>query len=334
MNRAGRWITGIVLVLYACISFVGCGKSDAAKAPETLQFSVPAGWPAPVYDLASNPVTREGFELGKKLFFDGRLSKDGNFPCASCHQPFAAFANFDHALSHGFNDQFSTRNAPGLFNLAWQENFHHDGGIAHLDLQPLAPITAPNEMAETIPAVLDKLKADPDYPGLFQAAFGNPEISTQSMTRALSQFMLMLVSANSKYDRVIAGKENFDVNQEAGYQVFKEKKCTNCHTEPFFTNQAFVNDGLAMDPVLKDSGRMRITGSAADFLAFKVPSLRNVVVTFPYMHDGRFGTLSEVLEHYNKTIPLSNGERGLLIAFLGSLTDSAFIKNPAFSPGQ
>ncbi|GAO41689.1 cytochrome-c peroxidase [Flavihumibacter petaseus] len=322
------------LAILAVMVLTSCNRDGSDPAGERIAFSVPDGWPAPVYDFASNPVTRQGFELGKRLFFDGRLSLDGNFPCGSCHQPFAAFANFDHAFSHGFNNQFTTRNAPALYNLAWLKEFHHDGAIPNLDLQPLAPITAPNEMAETLPGVLEKLQADPDYPKLFKAAFGSEEITVQNMTKALSQFELMLISDNSKYDRVMRGTATFDVNEAAGYELFKAKQCTNCHTEPLFTNNSFEDDGLPIDPVRKDSGRMRITGRQEDYLKFKVPSLRNVAVTFPYMHDGRFNSLAEVLEHYDKKIPLSQGERGLLTAFFRALTDSAFISNPLFSPQQ
>nr|WP_214460535.1 cytochrome-c peroxidase [Flavihumibacter fluvii] len=311
------------------LMFVACRKSEGGNpAPTALTFPHPAGWPETKYNFAQNPLTKEGFELGRKLFFDGRLSKDGNFPCASCHQPFAAFATFDHDLSHGFNNQFTTRNATALFNLAWQTEMHHDGGIANLDLQPLAPITAPNEMAETIPAVLEKLSADPEYTQQFKRVFGNEGITTATMTKALSQYMLMLVSASSKYDRVKAGKAIFNVNEAAGYEIFKIKKCNSCHAEPLFTDLSFKDDGLPLNPTLNDIGRMRITGRKEDSLKFRVPSLRNIHLTGPYMHDGRFSSLDDVYEHYNKTNPLSSTERELLTEFFRSLTDSAFVQNP------
>ncbi|HPZ86546.1 MAG TPA: cytochrome c peroxidase [Flavihumibacter sp.] len=310
---------------------LACNKQKDVVT-EPIVFKAPDGWPATVYDFNANPITNAGFALGKKLFYDGKLSKDGNFPCGSCHQQFAAFSNYDHDFSHGFNNQFTTRNAPALNNLAWQSAFHRDGGISNLDLQPLAPITAPNEMAETIPHVLAKLAADPDYPALFKAAFADGAINTANMTKALSQFMLMLVSADAKYDQVKAGTASFDVNEAAGYALFQSKGCTNCHAEPLFTNNAYVNDNLPVDPVRNDVGRMAITGDAADYGKFKVPSLRNVALSFPYMHDGRFGSLSEVMSHYAQTISLNAGEQDLLIAFLQTLTDSSLTKNPLFSP--
>jgi len=316
---------GLLLVAIAS----ACNKTGSGSpAPVPLSFPQPEGWPEVKYDFSQNPLTKEGCQLGRNLFFDGRLSKDGNFPCASCHQPFAAFATFDHDLSHGFNNQFTTRNATALFNLAWQTEMHHDGSIAHLDLQPLAPITAPNEMAETIEGVLTKLSSDPEYVREFNIVFGPGDITTAKMMKALSQFMLMLVSAGSKYDLVKAGKASFNVNEAAGYEIFKAKKCNSCHAEPLFTNLSYQDDGLTLNPTLNDIGRMRITGNREDSLKFRVPSLRNILLTGPYMHDGRFNSLDAVYEHYNKKNPLSLTERGLLTEFYRSLTDNDFVQNP------
>jgi len=298
-----------------------------------------------VYDFKNNPVTAEGFELGRKLFYDGRLSKDGNFPCASCHQQFAAFATYDHSLSHGYNNSFSKRNAPPLFNLAWQSAFMLDGGINHLDLQPLAPITDTNEMAETIDNVLKKLNADTAYKRMFKAAFGDANITTQKMTKALSQFLVMMVSSNSKYDRVMRGEDSFNLPQSLGYDIFK-KKCASCHTEPMFTDYSYRNVGMPVDSFLNDYGRMKITHDNRDSLKFKVPSLRNAQLTFPYGHDGRFFSLLDVMNFYRKNIvqsattdllfkhgmPLSNYEIGQLTAFIYTLTDSVFISDPRFAP--
>ena len=186
-----------------------CRKHDEKKGPTPLSLVIPPGFPQPIYNFTTNPLTEEGFTLGKKLFYDGRLSKDGNFPCASCHQQFAGFANFDHDLSHGFNNQFTTRNSPGLFNLAWHRELHWDGGINHIEVQPIAPITAANEMAEDLTNVLNKLKADSLYPSMFNAAFGDPEITSQRMLFALTQFVGSIVSYNSKYDKVKRGEASY-----------------------------------------------------------------------------------------------------------------------------
>lgn len=335
--------TILFLTVFAIIgaSFIGITKHK----PTRLKFIVPKGWPKPEYDFKKNPLTVEGFELGRKLFYDERLSKDSTISCGSCHQQFAAFATFDHNLSHGYNNSLTIRNAPALQNLAWQKDFMADGGINHLDVQPLAPITATNEMAETIENVINKLKKDTAYRRMFKAAFGNEIISTQRTMQALSQFMLMLVSNNSKYDRVQRGEDTFNLPQRLGYEIFQQK-CISCHKPPFFTDFSFRNNGMPLDKTLNDVGRMQITRNAADSLKFRVPSLRNVMLTFPYGHDGRFFGLSNVFDHYKQKMQpisttdtllknklyLSNFQIGQLTAFLYTLTDSVFIKNPMFAP--
>lgn len=319
-------------------------KSDDFLLTTPLKLIVPKGWPKPYKIFANNPLTEEGFQLGRKLFYDGRLSKDGNFSCASCHQQFAAFATYDHDFSHGFNNQFTTRNAPGLFNLAWDSLYHWDGGINHIELLPLSPLTAPNEMAENIDSVLKKLRADAEYREMFKKAFGKEEITSQKMLKAIAQFTGTLVSANSKYDKMKRGEYTFNPSEMHGYQIFKAK-CENCHKEPLFTDNSFRNNGLPLNTYLKDYGRMRITGDASDSLKFRVPSLRNVSVTQPYMHDGRFYSLGQVVDFYRNGIQqsatldssLRKGfqftphEKYDLILFLYALTDSSFLKDKRFS---
>lgn len=325
-----------------------CKKQDrGSNSPTPLTFMVPDGFSDPVYKFENNPLTEQGFQLGKKLFYDGRLSKDGNFPCASCHQQFAAFATLDHPLSHGFDNQFTTRNAPGLFNVAWMKTLHWDGGINHIEVQPLAPIEASNEMAETIDNIIVKLKDDAAYRQMFKAAFGDEEINSQRMLKALAQFVAMIVSADAKYDKVKKGQASFSIAEESGYKIF-QAKCASCHAEPLFTDDSFRNTGIPIDNVLKDYGRMSITGDAADSLKFKVPSLRNVVATFPYGHDGRFFSIGAVIDHYRYSvvnsattdplvknkIPLTDYEKIDLISFLGTLTDSTLINNTRFAAGE
>jgi cytochrome c peroxidase len=321
-----------------------CKKNNAAKGPAPLVFKTPKGFPPPQYNFSGNPLTRQGFELGRKLFYDGLLSKDGNFPCASCHQQFAAFATYDHDFSHGYNDQFSTRNAPALFNLAWQKEFMWDGGINNLEVQALAPLTAHNEMAEDIGHVVEKLKASEQYRALFKAAFGEDDINSRKMLKALAQYMVMLISADSKYDRVKQGRAVFTPAEESGYAVFKAS-CAGCHAEPLFTDFSYRNTGMPLHPQLKDRGRMTISGNSADSLRFKVPSLRNVMVSFPYMHDARFYSLDQVLRHYTSGIvksptldpllanmlTLSAADKVNIKAFLKTLTDSSFIKDKRFA---
>lgn len=341
-----KWLYTICcLGLAVTAGIVLTALHPATPQPTLIPFNVPASWPQPVYNFTQNPVTEEGFQLGRRLFYDGRLSKGGNFSCATCHQQFAAFATYDHNLSHGIHSSLTRRNAPGLFNLAWQKEFMWDGGINHLDLQPLAPLTDTLEMGENIDTVLTKLRADTAYPRLFTAAFGSPGITTQRLTKALSQFVVMMVSANSKYDRVMRGQDSFNLPQKLGYDIFMQK-CQACHPPPFFTDFSYRNTGIPTDKYLNDVGRMHITRSPADSLKFKVPSLRNVQLTFPYGHDGRYYDLQDVLDHYRKAVvnsptvdslvrgnlPLSNYETGQLKAFLYTLTDSTFIKDRRFAP--
>lgn len=336
-------LAAIICVLVFLLA--GIAWVDIAGTPTPLKFTVPAGWPQPLYNFKDNPLTKEGFALGRKLFYDEKLSKDSTVSCASCHQQFGAFATYDHNLSHGINNTLTARNAPALQNLAWQKEFMWDGGITHLDLQPLAPLTAANEMGETIENVLKKLNRDTSYKRMFKAAFGTTVIKTRHMSMALSQFMVMLVSSNSKYDKVMRGEAEFILPEKLGYEIFQQK-CTGCHSAPLFTDFSYRNTGMRFDSTLHDVGRMTITREAGDSMKFKVPSLRNVARTFPYGHDGRFFSLQNVYEHYrnkmqvSKTtdsllqhkLPISNYESGQLTAFLRTLTDTSFLTNPVFAP--
>ncbi len=314
--------------------------------PKPLKFKTPRGWPAPTTNIfANNPLTEEGFQLGKKLFYDGRLSRDGNIPCASCHQQFAAFSTYDHDFSHGFNNSFTTRNAPALFNLAWMKTMHWDGGVNHLEVQPLAPITAANEMAETMENVIHKLQPDTAYQRMFRAAFGSSFINSQRILKALAQFTGSIISCNSKYDQVKKGATSFTMSEAAGYGVFLAK-CNSCHTEPLFTSNGYSNNGLAVNSKLADAGRMAITNLPEDSLKFKIPSLRNLYLTAPYMHDGRMLTLQQVIEHYRngidtsqptldtllkKRIRISKREEVDLLAFLFTLTDNEMAHDKRFA---
>jgi cytochrome c peroxidase len=339
-------IWALVLLLSASAFLLdACRKTDKSPVPATtsMTLEVPPGFPPPENIFKDNPITREGFELGRRLFYDGQLSKDGKFPCASCHQQFAAFSTFDHALSHGVGNQFTIRNAQGLFNLAWHREMHWDGGINHLEVQPLAPLTAPNEMGETVEGVIAKLNADSRYREMFRAAFGDETINSQRMLRALSQFMGMMVSAGSKYDQVKQGRAVFTLAEQSGYGVF-QAKCASCHAEPLFTDFSFRNTGLPLNTSLKDMVRMRITGKREDSLKFKVPTLRNIALTAPYGHDGRFFSIGAVVDHYRfsvidgpttdplvrKRIGMSSNEKADLLQFLQTLTDNAFVNDKRF----
>jgi cytochrome c peroxidase len=306
-------------------------------------FTVPDNWPAPVYDFPGNPLSADKILLGRALFYEPMLSGNNMISCASCHSPFSAFTHIDHALSHGINDSIGTRNSPALMNLAWRTDFMWDGAIGKLDLQPLVPISHPAEMGSSISSVVNKLNASGLYRKLFYNAYGDSLATGEKTGKAISQFLLTLVSANSKYDRVMRGKESFTGQEMNGYTLFKQH-CSSCHKEPLFTNNAFANNGLPMDNTLKDAGRMKVTGNPSDSLKFRIPTLRNIEYSYPYMHDGRFKKLSEVINHYTsgiqpsttlapqlqQPIPLTSNEKVDLISFLMTLSDREFVFNPGF----
>lgn len=300
----------------------------------------PKHFPEPLYTLDTSALGLLQIELGRALFYDPILSKDSTISCASCHSPYNAFAHTDHRLSHGIYDSIGTRNAPALFNLAWQKSFMWDGAINHIEVQALAPITHPGEMAETLENVLFKLNHNKFYQNKFLHAFGQKEINTKNMLKALTQFQLSLVSATSKYDKVLLGNQSFTEQEQKGYEIFKEY-CSSCHQEPLFSSNQYKNNGLPVDSILYDKGRATVTLKTKDQFLFKVPSLRNLSYTYPYMHDGRFDKLYDVLAHYtnhqgqtnsspelNLPIKLTSSERTELISFLLTLNDKPFIFNP------
>lgn len=323
-----------------CICFV----VSAFQFTEKSLFFVPDTWPKPKYDFSKNPITESKVELGRKLFYDPILSRDNTISCASCHSQYTAFTHVDHALSHGIEDRIGTRNSPALMNLAWQKLFMRDGAVNHLDMQALAPISNPLEMDETITHVVSKLQANNLYPTLFYRAFGDSIITGEHTLKAISQFMLTLISSNSRYDSVMRKQANFSEQEKNGYRLYQQN-CSSCHTEPLFTNDEFMNNGLSVDSTLNDYGRLGVTKNPNDSLKFKVPTLRNVEFSYPYMHDGRFKRLSEVLKHYTsgvrqsntlandlqKPIVLTSNEKVDIIAFLLTLTDKSFLFNPNFS---
>lgn len=308
-----------------------------------LYLEIPNGWPKPHYDFSKNPLTEEGFQLGRHLFYDPILSRDGTISCASCHLQATGFAHVDHELSHGIDGKIGMRNAMALANLAWSSSFMWDAGVNHLDVQALNPITSPLEMDETLEHVVQKLQKSTKYPIWFKNAFGDSNITGQRLLMALTQFELLLKSSNSKYDKVLRKEAFFSQQEQNGYALFKTN-CASCHKEPLFSSEKLENNGLTIDTTLNDMGRMKITGKKADYLRFKVPTLRNSAFTFPYMHDGRFKTLTEVVKHYNsivnvenlskklsKPMNLSDKDRVDLVVFLKTLTDTEFLFNPRFS---
>lgn len=336
-----NWSNLIILVG----AFIGLsGAASRAYWGTPVRLNYPPDWPAPVYDFSKNPLTREGIALGRKLFYDPVLSRDSTISCSSCHLSFTAFTHVDHALSHGIEDRIGRRNSPALMNLAWARHFMWDGAVNHLDVQALAPIAHPAEMDHDIALVVKKLQPIDRYQQLFKAAFGDTRVTGERLLKAIAQFELTLISANTRYDRVKQGIDTFTLQEKNGYRLFQQH-CNSCHTEPFFTNQLFENNGLPLDTSLLDYGKMTISGLPADSLRFKVPTLRNLEFSYPYMHDGRFRKLRDVLKHYTESIqqsptlspqlmnkiPLTADEKTDLTAFLLTLTDRDFLFNPDFA---
>jgi cytochrome c peroxidase len=304
----------------------------------TFSLSYPEYIPTPSYDFSTNPLDSLTIQLGRVLFYDAILSQDNTISCASCHSPYNAFAHTDHELSHGIHDSIGTRNAPPLFNLAWQSSFMWDGSIHHLDVQALAPISHPGEMGESIQNIVRKINTSSYYPSLFNQCFGDSIATGERILKALAQFQLSLVSFGSKYDAVQQEKDSFTLQEKKGEQLFMTF-CNSCHRAPLFSSYGFANNGLSVDTTLHDYGKWLITHDPNDSLLFKIPSLRNLSYTYPYMHDGRFQKLREVLHHYtNQIIPhptlspalqqpisLDARQKTDLIAFLRTLNDNSFI---------
>lgn len=329
----------------------GCSNDqDDVYQNIPLEFKVPSNFPSLAYDLANNPPTQKGFELGKKLFYEGRLASDGIVSCGFCHIQEDAFTHHGHSLSHGVNDAIGTRNTPSIQNLGYQTSFMYDGATTHLDLQPIIPFTSPIEMNGDFSKAIAMIKADAEYQKLFRLAFTDGQINSENMLKALGQFMLMVTSSNSRFDKYRRNEAGGTMSQQEleGYAVFNQK-CASCHATDLFTDNSFRNNGLPVNPALNDVGRYRVTESTQDLHKFKVPSLRNVEKTAPYMHDGRLYTLEAVLDHYSSGVENSstldpilkrNGMLGIaltapektqLIAFLKTLTDTQYLTDKRFS---
>ena len=341
MNRAIQF--GLVIGYFFVVGFmIQSFKGDPNKiTKKNVQLQIPEGFPNPNYSFENNTITPEGFVLGRKLFYDPILSKDNTISCASCHQQFAAFAHIDHKLSHGIDNRIGIRNVPALQNLIWKDNFMWDGGVNHLEIQAVNPITSRDEMNESLENVIRKLQKSAEYTTLFKKAFNDTLVTSERILKSLTQFTGLMISGNSKYDHYKKGSLDFNDSELRGMLLFKEK-CSSCHTPPLFTDNGFQNNGIQPDSLLNDLGRGAITHRVKDYYLFKVPSLRNCEVTFPYMHDGRFRKLQHVLDHYssasitskNKKIQkigiLSSQNKVDLEAFLITLTDKTFLLDRRF----
>lgn len=363
MTMKGILISVFFIVLvFSCtdMELPPSGSRDLTQIeyePIPYALSIPAHFPRMVIP-EDNPMTVDGVDLGRRLFYDKILSSDGTMACASCHLPEGNFTD-NKALSPGVTGELSKRSSMTLLNVGFvNEGLFWDGRVSSLEEQALIPVEDPIELHNSWPNVEAKLQDDSDYPGLFRKAFGISsvqEITKDLAVKAIAQFERSLISSGeSKYDRVIAGTAVFTDEELRGHNIFfdiepdvsKHAECGHCHNAPLFTTNEFINNGIQNVPDLnsfRDMGHGAVTGRTFDNGAFRVPTLRNIFHSAPYMHDGRFATLDEVIDHYitgghivdnigavMRPLTLSPEDRAALIAFIRTLEDPAFMENPAY----
>lgn len=357
----------LILLLGLAFAVFSC-ESETETPPGTtpLEMEAPELFGGKVPSPEDNPMTVEGVKLGRMLFYEKRLSATNTMSCGTCHQQKFAFSDGGKAVSHGITGAPGTRNAMALINLAWSTSYNWDGSKKTLEEQARVPMESPIEMHQGMNRAANKLQNTSTYPPLFLKAFGSEVITEENILKALGQFERTLVSWNSKYDQFNNGTVRLTADEEAGRKLFftphplmtgtplvaRTANCFDCHGGANFSRQLITNNGL--DMTFADKGLGGITGLEKDNGKFKAPSLRNIALTAPYMHDGRFKTLEDVLQHYNhgvqKNSPglhiemmtsntgvaqdqlgLTPTEVNQVIAFLKTLTDTSFVNNPALS---
>jgi cytochrome c peroxidase len=363
MKERSTKIYRLLIGIFALSLVIGCSSEDS-KPEETDDGYVATPKPLTVPPIfaqllpppsvpADNPQTVEGIALGRKLFFDPILSGDGTQSCASCHKPSNSFTD-DRRLSIGIDGIAGTRNSMPIYNVAWNSDskFFWDGRATSMEHQALEPVTNPIEMHNTWENAVGSLQNSSEYPELFSKAFGTTKITKELTAKAIAQFERILISANSPFDRYLLGENTVTAQEINGFQIFMDESrgdCFHCHGNefnPLWTDNIFHNNGL--DAIITDKGLGDVTGDPNQDGLFKSPSLRNLAYTAPYMHDGRFATLDEVINHYSEGlvysptidplmkavsrggVQLTESDKADLKAFLLSLSDPSFINNPDF----
>ncbi len=359
-----KWLAAIIC---CCFVFLSCQDDEDTTTNvngveyDPSPYSITYGAFDPPNIASDNQLTIQGVKLGRMLFYEKRLSKNNSLSCAGCHRQKHAFTDTSR-FSIGIRGKFGKRQAMSVFNMAWNENeFFWDGRAHLLRHQALMPIQDSLEMDEQLENIVQKLNVDQNYLDQFMSAFGSEEITELKISLALEQFMNSIVSVESKYDRYLRGEIVLDTNEERGrYLFFAEfnpgipnlsgADCAHCHIGKNFENDKYLNNALDTDAGMMDNGRMNVTGMSSDKGKFKVTSLRNIELTAPYMHDGRFQTLEEVVDHYNSGMKMSstidpaliyplnsgglqltNEDKRDLIAFLKTLTDEVMLTNQEYS---
>lgn len=368
--RISKKIYFLLIIFLGMVIIYSCRKdpspvSEKLYKPEKYELVYPAGMLAPTIP-AGNPMTVQGVKLGRMLFYEKRLSGNNSMSCASCHAQDFGLTDRGQQFSKGIDGIFGNRNSMPIFNLAWEKTFFWDGGSPNLESQVVGPVTSPIEMHSDFGTIVRKLQADQDYPGLFFDAFGTDSITSSLIMKALAQFERSITSFNAPFDQLYPTQklrefalQNPKSRIDSGFMIFALEDtnrvhpghCWHCHgsspSTRSYTDFQFHNNGLPFNGV--DSGRMRITLNAFDWNYFKTPTLRNLAFTAPYMHDGRFKNLDEVIDHYvsgvetkgntdpfavkdfSKPLKLTARDKENLKLFLLSLSDSSLLLNPAFS---
>lgn len=349
-----------LILLGTALIFSSCRRDKISRSVTPYKLDIPSHFPdMPI--PADNPMTVEGVELGRKLFYDKQLSRDNSISCASCHSPENAFSD-PNQFSEGVDGQIGKRNSMALINLGWQTSFFWDGRAETLEDQILQPVTDPHEMDQSWSTTVSKLSQSTEYNNNFYTVFGVEDFDSTHVVKAIAQFLRTMISGSSKYDVMYKYQNsipltpteqtiwnNITVQEWAGMDVFFSLSggdCLHCHDGALAQVNMFSNNGL--DATFDDPGRMIVTGNPNDEGHFKVPTLRNIELTAPYMHDGRFSSLTEVVNHYSSGVvnsptidpmmefasqggvQLDAQERQLLITFLKTFTDEGFVNNPDF----
>lgn len=341
-------------LFYVLLLVAGCAKDPNPEPPGEVydptpyELVIPAGFPDMLIP-ADNPMTIEGVFLGRQLFYDSILSGDNTQSCGSCHTPAFNFSDNGERFSKGITGDIGTRNSMAVINVGWMTELFWDGRAKGVEEQALGPVPNPIEMHLKWPDAQLKLNEHPDYPDLFFKAFGTREIDSILVVKAIAQFERTMISSNSKWDRYLRGEVSLTQAEAQGFEIFFTEKgdCFHCHATILFTDNLPHNNGL--DSVFADQGYGGITKNPLDNGKFKTPTLRNIVFSAPYMHDGRFETLEEVVDFYSDGVKwsptvdplmkkvnqggvrLNDQEKQNLIAFIKTLTDTTFINNPDFS---
>ncbi len=345
----------ILLLIIFTLLLSHCKKKSPDNEIPTVPFNptpfelvIPQGFPDMVIP-EDNPLTVEGIALGRMLFYDSILSGDNSQSCASCHTQNFSFSDNGKRTSEGIDGIEGNRNSPSIINIGWMPSLFWDGRAKSVEGQAFGPVPNPIEMHLEWPEAMNKLNSHSTYPELFYKAFGTSEIDSLLVVKAIAQFERTIISSESKWDRYLRGEVTLTQAEARGFEIFFTEKgdCFHCHTTILFTDNIFHNNGL--DSIFADEGLSNITDNQNDLGKFKTPTLRNIEFTAPYMHDGRFATIEEVIDFYSEGIVwsptvdplmkkvnhgglhLNDQEKASLIAFIKTLTDTSFVVNADYS---